>query len=121
MVPKSAVLVDQDTEFELYRVVIFRTGRHSFELDCNSKAQTRIIVREYAYKDGQSAAETAEVVKLTEDEKEAKKKLKLWCVYMCVYICIYRSMYVCVYIYIYIHMHIPMHIYIYILFIYICM
>jgi len=114
VVPKSAVLVAQDTEFELYRVVIFRTGRHSFELDCNSKAQTRITVREYAYKDGQSAAETAEVVKLTEDEKEARKKLKLWCGYMCVFICIYRSIYVCLYIYVYICLCKQMYIYEYI-------
>jgi len=78
VIPGSADFVTDDSEFALYRVVIFRAAKQSFELDCNSKSQTRIIVREYTFKDGQSAADSAEVSKLTTEETASKAGLKRW-------------------------------------------
>jgi V-type H+-transporting ATPase subunit C len=80
VVPDSAELVTEDTEFALYRVVIFKSARQSFELDINSKSSVRIIVRDYTYREGQLDADRAEVTKLEADEKDSKKELKRWCI-----------------------------------------
>ena len=80
VVPESAELVTEDTEFSLYRVVLFKSARQSFEMDINSKSSVRVIVRDYSYKEGQSDADKEEVRKLEADEKESKKELKRWCI-----------------------------------------
>lgn len=80
VVPESAELVTEDTEFALYRVVLFKSARQSFEMDINSKSSVRVIVRDYSYKEGQSDADKEEVRKLEADEKESKKELKRWCI-----------------------------------------
>lgn len=80
VVPESAELVTEDTEYALYRVVIFKSARQSFETDINSKSSVRVIVRDYTYREGQSQADQDEVNKLQADEKESKKELKRWCI-----------------------------------------
>lgn len=78
VVPESADLVVEDTEYALYRVVIFKSARNSFEQDCNAKSTSRIIVRDFSYNENQAADEHNEVSKLNADESTAKGLLKRW-------------------------------------------
>ena len=41
--------------------VIFRSARQSFEADCNAKCSVRVVVRDFAFRDGQASADSEEV------------------------------------------------------------
>ena len=43
------------------RQVIFRSARQSFEADCNAKCSVRVVVRDFAFRDGQASADSEEV------------------------------------------------------------
>jgi len=80
VVPKSAGEdpIDEDTEYALFPVVIFKCARQSFEADCNSKSTSRVIVRDYTFKENQDSHDQAEATKLAADEGVARGHLKTW-------------------------------------------
>ena len=80
VVPKSAgeEPIAVDSEYELYPVVIFKCARQSFEADCNAKSTSRVIVRDYTFKENQDTQDQAEATKLAADEGVARGHLKTW-------------------------------------------
>mmetsp|Transcript_9872 Transcript_9872/g.19251 ORF Transcript_9872/g.19251 Transcript_9872/m.19251 type:complete len:378 (+) Transcript_9872:245-1378(+) len=75
VVPRSALKLDEDQEFELYRVVVFKNAEDDFK----SKArENRMTVRDFAYQDGQATADTDERNKLKQDTEKAWSGLVRW-------------------------------------------
>lgn len=75
VVPKSALKIDEDQEFELYRVVVFRNAEDEFK----SKArENRMTVRDFTYTDGQAATDSEERTKLKADTEKAWSGLVRW-------------------------------------------
>uniref|UniRef100_A0A7S0W371 V-type proton ATPase subunit C n=1 Tax=Hemiselmis tepida TaxID=464990 RepID=A0A7S0W371_9CRYP len=75
VVPKSALKLDEDNEFELYRVVVFKTAEEEFK----SKArENRMTVRDFVYTDGQATADSDERTKLKQDTEKAWSGLVRW-------------------------------------------
>jgi hypothetical protein len=78
VIPGSEMEVAEDGDYTLYRVVLFKSARLSFEMDCNSKMSVRVIVRDYAYQDGLKDQEEQEEAKLSREEEHSKQQLKRW-------------------------------------------
>jgi hypothetical protein len=72
VVPRSAKMVTQDSEYDLVRVVVFRAAEDEFK----SKArEARATVRDFAFVEGQDAKDKADVAKLKADVDKAWSSL----------------------------------------------
>ena len=69
VVPRSAILVDQDNEFALYTVTTFKKHSPDFIHKCREK---KWVPRDFKYKEGGKEEEAKEV------EKSEKEERRLW-------------------------------------------
>jgi len=76
VVPRSAKLLFEDTEYGLYRVIIFKKSLDEFKASAREK---RYTMREFTYDEGAVAAEAAK--KQTDEAEYARLKgmLSNWC------------------------------------------
>lgn len=75
VVPRSALKISEDQEFELYRVVVFKAAEDEFK---GKARENRLTVRDFNYSDGQSGAETDDRAKLKADTEKAWGSLVRW-------------------------------------------
>mmetsp|Transcript_5326 Transcript_5326/g.13479 ORF Transcript_5326/g.13479 Transcript_5326/m.13479 type:complete len:377 (+) Transcript_5326:111-1241(+) len=75
VVPRSALKIDEDQEFELYRVVVFKNAEDDFKVKAR---ENRLTVRDFAYADGAATAERDERNKLKSDTEKAWSSLVRW-------------------------------------------
>mmetsp|Transcript_37922 Transcript_37922/g.89396 ORF Transcript_37922/g.89396 Transcript_37922/m.89396 type:complete len:380 (+) Transcript_37922:149-1288(+) len=75
VVPRSAMRVTEDQEFELYRVVVFRATEDAFKTKAR---EARVTIRDFTFAEGQAAVDTEEMTKLKEDSDKAYKSLVRW-------------------------------------------
>lgn len=74
VVPKSAEEIDQDNDYILYRVVLFRKVAEDFK---NAAREKKFIVREFRFDPNKSAK--ADKKKLDAEKDRIKKNLIRWC------------------------------------------
>ncbi|EKX44793.1 hypothetical protein GUITHDRAFT_109219 [Guillardia theta CCMP2712] len=75
VVPGSAKELASDSEYSLYRVVVFRMAEDEFKTEARNG---RVTVRDFTYQDGQQRADEEELSKLKKEESQAKGKLERW-------------------------------------------
>jgi len=75
VVPRSALKLGEDQEFELYRVVVFKAAEEEFK---GKARENRLTVRDFSYTDGQASADTDERAKLKQDTEKAWSSLVRW-------------------------------------------
>jgi len=74
VVPKSAEQIDQDNDFVLFRVVLFRKVAEDFK---NASREKKFIVRDFKFDPNKSAK--ADKKKLEAEKERVKKNLIRWC------------------------------------------
>ena len=75
VVPRSALLIEEDQDFELHRVVVFRNVEDEFK---GKARENRLTVRDFSFAEGQAAADTAERTKLKSDTDKSGQQLQRW-------------------------------------------
>jgi V-type H+-transporting ATPase subunit C len=75
VVPRSAMKVEEDQDFELYRVVVFRNSEEEFKTKAR---ENRLTVRDFSFAEGQAAADGAERQKLKTDTEKSGQQLQRW-------------------------------------------
>jgi V-type H+-transporting ATPase subunit C len=75
VVPRSALKVEEDQDYELHRVVVFRNVEDEFK----SKArENRLTVRDFSFAEGQAVADKEERGKLKSDTEKSGQQLQRW-------------------------------------------
>jgi len=74
VLPRSAMLVEQDTEYFLYRVVLFRRVADDFK---NLAKEKKYIVRDFVYDANKSSIQDKK--RLEKDRDNIRKTLIRWC------------------------------------------
>mmetsp|Transcript_20661 Transcript_20661/g.41616 ORF Transcript_20661/g.41616 Transcript_20661/m.41616 type:complete len:386 (-) Transcript_20661:230-1387(-) len=72
VVPRSALKVTEDSEYELYRVVVFRACEDAFKVKAR---EARVTIRDFTFTEGQAAVDSEEMSKLKDQSRDAKTKL----------------------------------------------
>ncbi|XP_017781427.1 PREDICTED: V-type proton ATPase subunit C [Nicrophorus vespilloides] len=75
IVPRSTVLINQDNEYGLYTVTLFKKVVEEFKLHAREK---KFIVREFTYNEEELAAGKNEITKLVTDKKKQFGPLVRW-------------------------------------------
>nr|CAD7587819.1 unnamed protein product [Timema genevievae] len=75
IVPRSSVLVTQDSDFGLYTVTLFKKVVEEFKLHSREK---RFVVRDFTYNEEELAAGKNEITKLVTDKKKQFGPLVRW-------------------------------------------
>merc|ERR1719493_204573 len=75
--PGSMVLLEQQSDFCLYRVVLLKKGVEWYKKICR---EFRYNVRDFEYKNEEVQKADGDVIKkLEKEEKDKKKQLVMWC------------------------------------------
>jgi len=74
VLPRSALLVDEDAEFSLYRVVMFRKVSEDFK---NASREKKFIVRDFKYDPNRTGKNDKK--KLDAEKEKLRKALIRWC------------------------------------------
>jgi len=74
VVPRSAELIAEDSEFQLYRVIVFKQAIDNFKHGCRDK---KYIVRDFVYDPNHNAKEDKKKMEVEKDR--LKKNLIRWC------------------------------------------
>mmetsp|Transcript_34626 Transcript_34626/g.54057 ORF Transcript_34626/g.54057 Transcript_34626/m.54057 type:complete len:259 (+) Transcript_34626:623-1399(+) len=75
VVPRSAMKVTEDPEYELWRVVVFRAAEEDFK---NKAREGRVTIRDFTFQEGQAAVDSQELTKLKSDTERAWSALVRW-------------------------------------------
>jgi V-type H+-transporting ATPase subunit C len=75
VVPRSALKVEEDQDYELYRVVVFRNVEDEFK---GKARENRLTVRDFSFAEGQAVADKEERGKLKVDTDKSGQLLQRW-------------------------------------------
>jgi len=74
ILPRSALLIDQDNEYALYRVVLFRKVAEDFKIAAREK---KFVVRDFKFSTDKSGK--ADKKKMDAEKEKLRKNLVRWC------------------------------------------
>jgi V-type H+-transporting ATPase subunit C len=75
VVPRSALKIEEDQDYELHRVVVFRDAEDEFK---GKARENRLTVRDFSFSEGQAASDNAERAKLKTDADKSGQQLLRW-------------------------------------------